>query len=351
MSIGSHYQNLRVSRSASSSEIDAAHRLILSQNHPDKVQQLGPFARSLAAQRVHLANAAWEVLSNPTKRRHYNMELAHESEQQESWRRQRYAGSTPHKPKATSQGMDDSTASSESETPPEDIHIDEEDGEADNEADDPHCITEYLRAEYRYGNTPIATDVDVTISGWRIRLRISSKFRFLNDLTELSDPRDDSQMVGFEIGLQRAREVHSNLENVIPELTIDVEIIPSKLRVSGLQALLRELTPGSCSLVVMITANRSVWHEMPWTFGLDFDMNHLVKGSLKRGTCTIFSIDEPAEHLQAGQGLDTPECVLKWDKALKANRFHHLGAARVGICDYGGVEMWRLSAVGYRVGF
>ena len=65
----------------------------------------------------------------------------------------------------------------------------------------------------------------------------------------------------------------------------------------------------------------------------------------------IFAVDEPVEHLRAGQGLGTPECVLKWDKALKANGFHPLGDARVRRCGYDNVEMWRLAALGYQVDF
>jgi len=247
--------------------------------------------------------------------------------------------------------MNDSPeSSSEYETYFPSGDTDKEDCEADDEADDQHCIPESLRAAYRYGSTPVATDVDVAVSGWRIRLRISSKFRFLNDLTELSDPRDGSQIVSFEIGLQRARETHSNLENTIPERILDVENIPNNLRISGLQTLLRELTPGSCSLVVTISAHYSASRDALWTFGFNFDMNHLVKGSPKRGTCMIFTVDEPAEHLQTGQGLDTPECVLKWDKALKANKLQNIGTARMERCVYNDVKMWRLLALGYRVG-
>ncbi|CAE7193874.1 hypothetical protein P3342_009523 [Pyrenophora teres f. teres] len=343
MSYASHYDNLKMSHSASSSGIDAAHRLVLSDNHPDKVRQLGPFARILAERRVRSAIAALEVLSNPTRRRHYDKELDYKSEKQDSWRR-RYAGFTPQKPTATPKGMDGSPDPSS-----EDRHTDEGNRDVDDEANDPNCLPEDLEAAYRYGSTPVATDVDVAIRGWRIRMRISSKFRFLDDLTDLTDPIDGSQEVSFEIGLQRAREVRSNPQDVITELILDIEDNPSNQRI-GLQTILRESTPSSCSLVVNIVANHGVPQKMPWNFGLDFEMNHLVKGSLKRCTCIRFSVDEPAEQLQTGQGLNTSECVLRWDKALKANKFHNLGAARVGICGYGDVEMWRLSAVGYRAG-
>lgn len=167
----------------------------------------------------------------------------------------------------------------------------------------------------------------------------------------MSDPRNGPQTVGFEIGLQRAREARSNLENTIPELTLDVEDIPNNSRISGMQTLLRELTPSSCSLVVTITVTQSASHDIPWTFGFNFDMNHLVKGSSRRGTCMISTVDEPAEYLRTGRGLDTPECMLKRDKALKANKFHPLGAARVERCGYDDVEMWRMAALGYRVDF
>ena len=86
MSYLSHYENLKVSRSASPSEIEAAYRSILSANSPERMQRLGPFSQDLAKRQVRLANAAWEVLSNPIKKWCYNKELDYISEQHESWR-------------------------------------------------------------------------------------------------------------------------------------------------------------------------------------------------------------------------------------------------------------------------
>lgn len=304
MSYPSHYENLKVSRSASQSDVEAAYRSILLANSPEKMQRLGPFSRNLAKRQFRLPNDAWGVLSNPIKRWVYNKELDSFSEQQESWR-QRSAGICPLKPQTTPRGMNEPPdSSSESNTYSPSWDTDKEYGEAkeeeEEEADDPYCTPESLRAAYRYGSTPVATDVDVDISSWRLRLRISSKFRFLNDLTELSDSRHGSQTLSFEIGLQRARETHRNLESTIPELILDVENMPSNLRISGLQTLLRELTPGSCSLVVTMSAHHCASRNALWTFGFNFDRNYLVKGSLKRGTCMIFTVDEPTEHLQTG---------------------------------------------------
>ena len=265
----SHYDNLKLSRSASPSEITTAYRSILSANSLDRVQQLGPFARHLAERQVRLANAAWKILSSPLKRLNYNRELDLASEKHHP-----RPSSTRFWPPNTStppRGMSNSPGfSSASEYYPrspqfEEEEDDDQDGEADNETEDGDCVPESLRAAYRYDSTPVATDVDIAISGWRIRLRISPKFRFLNDVTELSDPRNGSQTVSPEIGLQRAREVRSSLEHAIPELILDIEDIPNYLRISGMQTLLRELMPGSCSLVMTITANQSASHNIPWT--------------------------------------------------------------------------------------
>jgi hypothetical protein len=69
---------------------------------------------------------------------------------------------------------------------------------------------------------------------------------------------------------------------------------------------------------------------MPWDFGFDFDLNnHSRVQNCSRGTCVMFSVDEPPPGVQTGRGLDTPECALKWDKDLKANAWCNMGADRM----------------------
>jgi preprotein translocase subunit Sec63 len=54
------YQVLNVSTAASAEEIRAAYRQLISQYHPDKVQQLGPELQELATRKSQEITAAYE---------------------------------------------------------------------------------------------------------------------------------------------------------------------------------------------------------------------------------------------------------------------------------------------------
>jgi DnaJ-class molecular chaperone len=73
--MSTHYDVLNVSRSASMSEIKTAYHRILLKSHPDKTHMLGPFARSIADQKIRAANAAWEILSTPATKTAYDLSL------------------------------------------------------------------------------------------------------------------------------------------------------------------------------------------------------------------------------------------------------------------------------------
>jgi hypothetical protein len=209
---------------------------------------------------------------------------------------------------------------------------------------------------------PTATDIDISISNWRLYLLLSSKYRFTDNLTELSDPEDDTDTISFELAVEHNKSFRANPLDKIPELIIGIEIIPNGLRVAKVQTLFKQLTKTSSSLTVTITASAfsftplstpSYRHILPWKFGFDFDLNSTLSpaafGRLQC-TCMIFSAAEPAQHLKTGMGLDTPERAFKWEKGFKANSFSDLGNESVKVVKYGKVEMWRLAAVGHRTG-
>lgn len=61
-----HYQNLKVARNASVKEIEAAYRALVWKYHPDRSADPG------AARVIRIVNAAYEVLSDPVKRKRHD---------------------------------------------------------------------------------------------------------------------------------------------------------------------------------------------------------------------------------------------------------------------------------------
>ena len=85
MATQTHYEALKVSRSATMSEIKAAYRAILLANHEGKTHHLPPFARSLAERCLRTATAAWEVLSNPVEKQEYDATLPYLDPADDAW--------------------------------------------------------------------------------------------------------------------------------------------------------------------------------------------------------------------------------------------------------------------------
>lgn len=71
-----HYQVLGVAPSASTEEIRRAHRQLARVLHPDRLADTAPAERNLAERRMREVNAAWTTLSDPTRRRDYDLALA-----------------------------------------------------------------------------------------------------------------------------------------------------------------------------------------------------------------------------------------------------------------------------------
>lgn len=316
-----HYEVLDVTRHATAIEIEAAYRVIVQNNHPDKTQHMGPFARSQANKHFRRATIACKVLSNLEERQKYDATLptVDEFSGLESESTAKQLRITDYAPSDESPDGDSSPGASE-------------------------------QAEYRYKSTSNGTLIDIAISTWRLQLHISSKFHFTNDLSELSNLEDGPECVCFDIGLQRDITSNEMVAPTINEITIKVLSIPNNLSISKVKTLFRCLGVNNASLTLTLVAVPSTppSPSLPWQLGFDFDMkDYLESHNPNNATCLIFSVDEPSEASSSEEGLDSPEVALKCDKQLNVDAWGELGSDRLMKMKYGSVEMWQLAAVGY----
>ncbi|MDP9044888.1 MAG: DnaJ domain-containing protein, partial [Pseudomonadota bacterium] len=101
--VHSHYENLKVARDASAQDIRSAYRLLTRQYHPDRNPDNADAARVMA-----VVNVAYDVLSDPAKRRRHDAWIAEEESAQA--RPVRHA-TTLHRPTHRAQGPRPSAAS------------------------------------------------------------------------------------------------------------------------------------------------------------------------------------------------------------------------------------------------
>src|SRR5580704_6205445 len=90
MSDDTYYTVLNVKETASPSEIKTAYRDLIKQVHPDTITNLAPYLRQIAEDKAKEITEAYTVLSNSSKRRDYDKQLA-------EYRRQ----TTPQAPRPT----------------------------------------------------------------------------------------------------------------------------------------------------------------------------------------------------------------------------------------------------------
>jgi len=76
MSDETYYTLPKVRETASASEIKTAYRDLIKQVHPDTIANLAPYLRQIAEDKTKEITEAYTVLSNPSKRRDYDRQLA-----------------------------------------------------------------------------------------------------------------------------------------------------------------------------------------------------------------------------------------------------------------------------------
>ena len=76
MSDDTYYTILNVKETASSAEIKTAYRDLIRQVHPDTIASLGPYLRKMAEDKAKEINEAYSILSDSSKRRDYDRQLA-----------------------------------------------------------------------------------------------------------------------------------------------------------------------------------------------------------------------------------------------------------------------------------
>jgi curved DNA-binding protein CbpA len=76
MSEETYYTVLNVKETASSSEIKTAYRELIKQIHPDTIANSAPYLRRIAEEKAQEITEAYSVLSNSSKRRNYDRQLA-----------------------------------------------------------------------------------------------------------------------------------------------------------------------------------------------------------------------------------------------------------------------------------
>ncbi|CAN9287431.1 unnamed protein product [Alternaria alternata] len=194
-----------------------------------------------------------------------------------------------------------------------------------------------LQAEYRYGLTRTATDVDIKIKGWSLHRLLSTKFHLLDTVTALPTG-SDTRTIAFQLHIQRNKTYLSTDAKVL-ELIVSVRYIPNGGgAVGNVQTVLKEVAKDSLTLTLYmasVPSGKSPDTMPPWKFGFDFDMNgDPAAWGRKRGTCMIFTLDR--------------QSVLKNDEGLVANAFCGLGDEKLMRVMYKTARMWRMVAVGYR---
>ncbi|KAF2108191.1 hypothetical protein BDV96DRAFT_653081 [Lophiotrema nucula] len=218
-------------------------------------------------------------------------------------------------------------------------------------------------AQFRYANTDAGTEFDLEISGWNLSFNLTSKYSFKGEMTELSGRQVDAMAIGFQIALGKNTSSSEWEDPTVNDIAIRVAQVPNFRRVAGLETMYKELSASSRSLIIRISSELSIlgptaYVTAPFEFGFDFDMNPSSLKPTARpatfpvATHLIFSRKEFPEYLKTTHtSQKCPEYAIKQDEALKGlDTFVDLGSEYWMRVRYGGVAMYRLAAVGHRLG-
>ncbi|KAF1960432.1 DnaJ-domain-containing protein [Byssothecium circinans] len=324
--VQTHYTILELQSSCTLEEIKRAYKKIQLRHHPDKTGALPPGERVASETISKAAYVAYEVLTDARTRCEYDKSLQNSSSKPS--RKQQRADSPASASDANKNTSSNPNADSDDEIPVS------------------------VEAQYRYMLTCTGTVIDISISTWRLSLNLSAKFRFLNDVTERSNSQEGFETISFEMGIDRDRSSYEYRQQTLNELTIKVASFPSHLRITGLKTLFRGCWTRTPTLTLTIYTSPRTIPTSPapgnWDFGFDFDLSTRVHAPYC-GTCMVFGMEEPLDYMSTYVGHDSPDCELKRDGVVKAEVFADMDGERVMKIVYGGVVLWRVAAVGYRL--
>ncbi|KAF2642328.1 hypothetical protein P280DRAFT_467701 [Massarina eburnea CBS 473.64] len=323
------YDTLGIHPSATLDEIKAAYDNILRENHYNHNVNPDLFSRWLAGKKIAAAKKAWDILSDPSLN-----PGAYGTAQNPGASRQMPKNARPHSKCNDTDTDTSSKTSSATDTSSE------------------GGVPVSMEAQYCYMKNSTGTVIDVSISTWRLALCLSSKFKFLNDVTERSNSQDGFETVSFEIGIARNPASPEADTPTVNELTVKVISHPLHLDITGMQTLFKRCGTNTPMLTLTFTTtDRLVPFRAitPWEFGFDFDLCWDLGACAYRGTCMIFSVEEPPDYMSTYVGHDSPDNVLRKDPDIKADMLEDMGDQRILRLVYGERVVWRVAAVGYRV--
>lgn len=100
MQVVTHYEVLGVARTAGKDEIRRAYVTLARTYHPDFHTSDDAATKAESERRMQALNQAWEILSDPTRRRNYDLELAVAQPSSSSGRHARATANTAPRPRS-----------------------------------------------------------------------------------------------------------------------------------------------------------------------------------------------------------------------------------------------------------
>ncbi|KAF2662099.1 hypothetical protein K491DRAFT_710057 [Lophiostoma macrostomum CBS 122681] len=313
-----YYEALGISRNAQRIEIETGYkRIVFWEDGPIITNVSDPFIRSQAEKRIKAAKAAWSVLKDDQLKEQYDKFLSTmDADSNHPFSTFALRAYTPFTPTCYDLAPTDS------------------------------------ESNFRYGVDSHGTEIPIVLDNWHFTVNISRKFSFTGHMEERRKPADEYNTISFDIGLSRAYYSHEAKNPTMNEVTLKLDDIPEGLQLLSLRTLFKETAAKTKILNITLSAGRCMLYRpaLPMEFGFDFDMNGVVSGAQKCGTCMVFTFLEPPEWLKSSRDSPSgPDNPLRREPELKAQEFADLGKERCGKIRYGDVEMWRLAGVGFKM--